>query len=147
MLSFDTSAGKSLGKNNELFAVKSWSPFNSIKLYSIDFDDRALLEIYEIPLPKDKFERVVDVQLVKISDQNNTYIVYLDMNEAKEIYQLNFEIKEKSKWLDDEGFEAKYQVVNKFESKLSNYKTFLVAKYLIKSPFLKNSIVKINQHE
>lgn len=60
-MSFDTSIGESLGKNKELLALKCWSPYNSIKLIVFDFILKELTEIYEIPLPKVKFDKIVDI--------------------------------------------------------------------------------------
>ena len=49
-----------------------------------------MAETYEITMPKSKFESIVDIRLVRISDSKNKFIVYLDMNETKEFYEIDF---------------------------------------------------------
>jgi len=86
MLSFDCNFGESFGPRLELFAVKCQAPHNSIKLYTYDFLLRELSELYDLPLSAAKLQTIVDLQVVRISDTSNSYVLYLDMNAHKEAY-------------------------------------------------------------
>lgn len=38
----------------DLFAAKTWVPYNSVKIYEYDYKLASLRELYEIPLDADK---------------------------------------------------------------------------------------------
>ena len=60
-------------------------PFHSY-LWCSQFLLRELSEVYELPLSSTKLQTIVDLQVVRISDQSNSYVLYLDMNAHKEAY-------------------------------------------------------------
>jgi hypothetical protein len=56
IMSFDTNFGDSFGDNLDIFAIKTLSPYNSVKVYQYDYIQEELTEIYEIPIFDDKIE-------------------------------------------------------------------------------------------
>jgi len=157
MLSFDRNFGDSFGPSLELFAVKCWAPHNSIKLYVYDFLLRELSELYELPLSFEKFQTIVDLQLVRISDQSNSHVLYLDMNAHKEAYIIEF-----SGGLSRIEFAATFGHESPSRSSIqiggystcsaslhasSDYKGSLVGKFEILSPTLEHSRVQADGFE
>jgi hypothetical protein len=50
MVTFDSNFGDSFSDDLEIFAVKMWSPINSIKFYLYDFVNKQTIELYELPI-------------------------------------------------------------------------------------------------
>lgn len=50
MVSFDSNFGDSFSENLELFAVKMWSPINSVKIFLYDYINKQTIDLYELPL-------------------------------------------------------------------------------------------------
>ena len=90
MVAFDTSFGDSFGRNTDLFAIKMWSPHNSIKFFEYDYVLGETKEIYEIPVDADKIEKIQGIQLARISDEDLTYSLLIDCCSFKEIFQIRF---------------------------------------------------------
>ena len=90
LASFDTNFGDSFGSNTELFAIRGWSPYNSIKLYEYDFLLRKLKEIHEIPIDEHKLDKIENIQLVRISTMDLAYALMIDWCAHKEIFIINF---------------------------------------------------------
>lgn len=95
MISFDPNFGDSFHQDTELFAMKMWQPINAIKFFTYDFKRNAINEIYEIPLSSKNLDDLQQIQLVRISDDSNSYALLLDWNSFKEVYLVEFKIKEK----------------------------------------------------
>lgn len=90
MVAFDTSFGDSFGRNSDLFAIKMWSPHNSIKFFEYDFVLGETKEIHEIPIDADKLEKIQGIQLARISDEERIYALLIDLCSYKEIFQIKF---------------------------------------------------------
>lgn len=95
MISFDANFGDSFHKDTELFAMKMWQPINAVKFFTYDFRRNAVAEVYEIPLSGKNLDELQQVQLVRISDEINAYALLLDWNSYKEVYLVEFTVKEK----------------------------------------------------
>ena len=94
---FDTSFGPGLGKDVEIFAVKGWAPYNTIRLYEYDFELQALKEIYEIPVDEEKLDKIQDIHLVRISDLDLSYALLIDWCAQKEILIIKITRKKSKK--------------------------------------------------
>lgn len=157
MLSFDGNFGDSFGPSLELFAVKCWAPHNSIKLYVYDFLLRELSELYELPMSATKLHTVVDLQLVRISDQSNSHVLYLDMNAYKEAYVIEFTGgKARVEFAKTVGHESQsrssipmdgYSACGASLHASSDYQGSLVGKFEILSPSLEHSRVQADGFE
>ena len=75
MVTFDSNFGDSFSDDLEIFAVKMWSPINSIKFYLYDFVNKQTIELYELPIDDCK-----NIQLVRISDDELTYALLVDFD-------------------------------------------------------------------
>ena len=53
-VAFDTNFGDSFGSNVDIFAAKTWAPYNAIKIFEYDYVLMSLRELYEIPIDADK---------------------------------------------------------------------------------------------
>jgi hypothetical protein len=53
MVAFDNNFGDSFGSDVDVFAAKTWAPYNSIKIYEYDYVIMGLTELYEIPIEKE----------------------------------------------------------------------------------------------
>lgn len=90
LAAFDTNFGASFGENVEIFAIRGWTPHNAIKFYEYDFVLQTLKELYEIPIDEDKLDKIVDIQLVRISDLDLSYALLIDWCAHKEILTIKF---------------------------------------------------------
>ena len=54
VIAFDTNYGDSFGQEVDIFAAKTWVPYNAIKIYEYDYVLLQLRELYEIPIDADK---------------------------------------------------------------------------------------------
>jgi hypothetical protein len=50
MVTFDSNFGDSYSENLEIFAVKMWSPINSVKIFLYDYINKQTIDLYELPL-------------------------------------------------------------------------------------------------
>ena len=92
MVAFDSNFGESFHKNIEIFAMRMWQPINSVKLFTYDFAQRRIDEIYEIPISAKNLQEIQSIQLVRISDESNAYALLIDLNSYKEVYLIEFNV-------------------------------------------------------
>jgi hypothetical protein len=50
MVTLDSNFGDSYYENLEIFAVKMWSPINSVKIFLYDYINKQTIDLYELPL-------------------------------------------------------------------------------------------------
>jgi hypothetical protein len=50
MVTFDSNFGDSYSENLEIFAVKMWSPINSVKIFLYDYINKQTIDLYELSL-------------------------------------------------------------------------------------------------
>ena len=90
MVAFDTSFGNSFGESMELFACRLWSPYNAVRLFTYDFITKEVEQVFEIPVPEGTVNKIQDIQLVKISDNELAYALLIDWCSYKEVWQVRF---------------------------------------------------------
>ena len=91
VIAFDTNFGDSFGSEVEIFAAKTWVPYNAIKIFEYDFHLMGLTELYEIPIEANQLQDVKSVQMVRISEIELVYAVLIDWCSIKSIYILQFQ--------------------------------------------------------
>ena len=93
LAAFDTNFGASFGKNVEIFAMRGWTPHNAIEFYEYDFELQTMKELYEIPIDKEKLDKIQGIQLVRISDLDLSYALLIDWCAHKEVFTIKFDRK------------------------------------------------------
>lgn len=94
MLAFDLSCTRSFGEHCELLAFRCPAPHNCIRFCEYDYYLNEIREVYELPIEPRKLETVYDLQLARASEEDLSYVVFLDFGEHKEMFFLTFERKD-----------------------------------------------------
>lgn len=58
VMAFDTNFGDSFGSEVEIFAAKTWVPYNAIKIYEYDYTLMSITELYEIAIEAEKLDEI-----------------------------------------------------------------------------------------
>jgi len=118
MVAFDPNYGESFADEVELFACRLWRPYNAVRLFTFDFISKEVKQVFEVPVPEGTLEKIQDIQLVRISDEELTYALLIDWCSFKELWQIQFSVKfsnKKSMFWNHKYLDVKGKVVGKMD--------------------------------